>query len=149
MRRGKGKTRITDARFMDRLRARAVDVAKMHGPENMTVHAAFSDFNFRAGVVAAFVEDYGNRTLRQGVRFQPWRHRKPNPEAWAWDCVTKLIAWYRGRVPEYPWFGTSATATTPRNPRSRGRRPGRKVKLLHIRRGARRINGWIAGEASA
>ena len=86
------KQRMTEENFLRRLSARAGEIAAIHGPEGMEVRIADFQDGETYGVGARFPGPMMN-----GVRIFPWHEHNPKPEAYAWQTVTKLIAWWRNK----------------------------------------------------
>lgn len=123
-----------------RIEARVVELMQIHGPDGTELKFDWLfDFGFRPGVAAMFPG-----RLWQGVRWREPR-RFSHPERDAWEIVTRLLSWlsnrkhprYVGADDKIEIFDRQAAARVKRNPRSRGRRPGRRHKLLLQRKRAK------------
>jgi hypothetical protein len=84
------KHRTTPEAFLRRLSERAAELAAIHGPEGMEVRIGDFQDGQTYGVGARFPGP-----MMHGVKIWPWHEHKPKPEVYAWECVTKLIAWWR------------------------------------------------------
>lgn len=86
-------------KFRAKFEAECIRLMAVHGPDGSSCKVAEFDHGSMLGVGGYFPGGL-RQALRMNAHPQPgprMRHLR-RPELAAWDCITKLLAWYRARL---------------------------------------------------